>query len=374
MTATYLDHAASTTLCPEAERAIQDTSAIIGNPSATHAHGRAARAILDQSRFKCSQIFGCKTNEVLFTSGATEAINMAMIGSYLASGKKRKIWLSPLCHKSMWESAEFLRQNFDAQIELIPVTKDGFFAPEIFEPDFFSDAILIVVEHGNSELGILQPVEQIGKATSGLENPPLLIIDTAASIVTEDISLKKFKADFCTISAEKFGGPKGAGILIKKESAPLEPLFRGSQEFGLRGGTENISGIAGMARALEIHEGTKDKLKVHLTSLHQFTRDYFEKNFPTLKITTPTDNFCPHIFHFLLDEMMADLFVSQCDLEGVLISAGSACSSSSITGSRVLKNLGYTEEEAKKGIRISFGQDTTQKDLEKVFSVFQKIL
>ncbi len=387
MTSIYLDHAAATPTYSEVLSAMQEAAEIFGNPSSVHSHGRAARDLIDAARISCAKLLDCETSEIIFTSGATESVNLAMVGGFLGRctqhpstpdktnvsplGKGR-IFLSPLCHASMWGAAEFLEKHFGAEICLLPITKEGFFAPAVFENGFFEDATLIAVEHGNSEIGLIQSVEKIGETIRNCKNPPIFIVDAAASIVTEDISLQKLGADFIALSGEKFGGPKGAGILLKSKNVKLEPLFLGSHEFGFRGGTENVLGIVGIAKSLEIHEKNKNSLKKQFLEFHQFARNFFEQNFPQLQITTPKQEFLPHIFHFLLETGDAPTFVTKCDLAGLSISAGSACGSGNVSGSRVLEKMGFSKVESQRGVRISFGPGTTKKELEKAWKVIDK--
>ena len=180
-------------------------------------------------------------------------------------------------------------------------------------------------------------------------------------------------ADFITISGEKFGGPSGCGILLKKQEAPLIPLFAGPHEFGHRAGTENSIGIIGLAKALEIHLEQHDELRSHLLELHKFTREYCEKHLPRCVITTPEKNFLPHVFHFLLPDGDSETFVAKCDLAGLSISAGSACSSGAVGVSKVLQNMGHDKNEARKGVRVSFGRGTTTEEVGKGLEIMRKV-
>ena len=371
----YLDHAASTSLYPEAIQAMQRACKIIGNPSSIHFQGREAKSILDEARIKCAEILCCNASEVIFTSGATESLNLAMIGGYLArrSGGGT-VWVSPLSHACVRGAADFLKKHFGAAVCFLPLDKHGFFAKKTFDPNFFKGSALVAVEHGNSEIGLLQPVEKIGEAIKAMSDKgddfPVFIVDCAASIVTESISFEKLCADFVALSGEKFGGPKGSGILLKNKNTPLEPIFKGSQEFGLRGGTENIQAVAGIAKALELHERGRSGLNNKWQELHRFIRNYFQEKWPHLRITTPEKNFLPHIFHFLLGGgMSSGLFVAKCDLGGLSISAGSACASGCVRGSSVLKNLGVSEEDSGRGVRISLGRETSFSDVQRCLEI-----
>ncbi len=380
----YLDHAASTETYPEVINALENLAKEhFANPSSIHTLGRKSRSIIDEARNTIEKIFNTTAKNVIFTSSGTESIHLAIIGSYLAQKKqgrtKQKILISPLSHACIWSTIQFLSDYFGVQTELIPLNTQGFFETKKMTPEWINQFDIIIAEHGNSEIGLIQPIKEIGRILDQLEaankQRPILIADCAASIITEAVNTETLKADIITLAGSKFGALKGTGIIIKKNHIPLTPMIHGSQEMGYRGGTENILGIFSLGKALEIHTKKREKLCKHFLNLHTFLRQYFEKHFPGCHITTPTLHFLPHTFHFVLPKgKEGHDFVIKCDLEGLCISSGSACSSGSVGSSRVLENLGLSKNEAKRGVRISLGRNTTLKNLQEAVKIFDKYI
>ncbi len=373
----YLDHAASTppylVVQDQLQRLISQAH---GNPSSIHQIGRKSRSLIDTARITIAKLFECQLDEIIFTSGATEAMHLGIVGSFLShyqpeasNHHPKKIYVSPLVHSCVQNALQYLENNYAVEIKHLPLTAGGYIDVENIESGIFETASHIILEHGNSETGHLQPVAKLGKKINkwkeeNKENPkPILIVDAAASAVTEKISLEYQKCDMLILSGEKIGGISGTGVLVKKKSIEIQPLIIGSQEFGFRGGTENIIGIYALGKALEIKEEERDREVERLRDLHSYLCEQFMNKLPHYQVTTPIENNLPHIFHFILPEEKAEIFVQRADLAGFCISAGSACSSGAITGSKALINLGFTEQESQRGVRISFGTSTTKKEI-----------
>ncbi len=321
----YLDHAAATTLWPEVKTLIGELlSQDLANPSSIHTSGRRARGLIDQARQTCADIFQVDLDQVIFTSGATEAANLAL--------HKKKVWVSPLAHACMRQS--------------------------VGESCSFEDAEILASEHGCSETGHVKDVQNLNK-----KSDQKIVLDIAASVITEEINLKNSGAEALILSGEKFGGLAGSGLLIKAKDFEITPLQGGTQEFGFRGGTENIIGIVALAKALELHTQHKAKLRAHFEKLHQYARAELEKS--GFKIISPEQNYLPHILHFLLPQSDSHTFVVQADLAGVELSAGTACSSGTTQPSGVLQALGFSDQEALRGVRMSFGRETSKAEVEK---------
>lgn len=346
----YLDHAAATFLRPEAKEAMISAMEIVGNPSSVHGEGRVMAGLLNKARRKVADLMGVKSEEIIFTSGATEAIAMGMTGVFLANEKKG-ILISPFVHSAVWNTAQMLEKRFEAQIYTIPVTKNGQWDLEKLKHDFnFSDLGLLAVDHVGSELGIVQ--DELGLVNIVKEKSNAVILtDWAASIVSEDIVTGN--ADMWGLSGEKFGAPAGIGVLYKKKAVAFDPLIAGTHELGMRPGTQNSLGAVGLAEALEAHLKEKEMLIKKWNG--------FDSDFGLEKTTQKT---AAHIHHFMLPEGMAgDVFVAKADMAGVAISSGTACSSGAQKPSRALMALGYSEADAKRGIRLSIGWDTTEEEV-----------
>lgn len=369
----YLDHAASTVPYPQALQKSQDASAhLIANPISNHTAGQTARKAIDDARLQVAGVFGVKPAHVVFTSGATEATHMATIGAFLHAKKQDPnsltILRSPFLHHSGINATQFCADHLGATLLNLPIDPNGHFDTTTVA---HATPGLIVTEHASSETGILQKITALRAA---FPHTPI-VLDIAASIVTEYIDFSTNPADFLCLSAEKIGGLKGSGALIMKHSTShMLPLIAGTQEWGLRGGTENLSGIVALGEALSVHHQNKSSFKSHLQLLHDTTRDFFAEYLPDCIITTPTSDFIEDIFHFILPDSAPDgaTFVVQCDMQGLCISAGPACASGAVGGSKVLLSKGYTPSQAKRGVRISFGRTTTVAELNTALHIIQK--
>jgi len=379
----YLDHAAGTSILPEVKTLVA-AYAYFGNPSSSHALGIAAKGEIDSVRVLCRDIFRVGLDQVLFTSGATESIHLAIIGSFLGrepDDVRKKVLVSPLCHSCIWNALAFLSEFFDVEVVYLPLDSEGLIVTESITEDLLSDVFMVVVEHGNSEFGHLQPVAKIGKrilrSASDLEKVrrPLFLVDAAASAVTEKLSLEHQKCDLLVLSAEKIGGIAGAGLLIKHESVRLQVIQGGSQEFGYRGGTENTLGIMALGKALEQKELQRGTDRIHLKELNLWLRKELESLDLDLVISTPKESFLPHVLHFFLPEKQGSLMVQKADLAGFCISSGSACSSGSVEVSKAHKILSKKLElEPLSGIRLSFSSETTKEELEAFIVWLQTVM
>ena len=222
----YLDHAACTKLRPLVKDFLRSENLeekFFGNPSSIHQNGRTVRQVIDESRQIIKDIVECEIDEIIFTSGATESLRLAIVGGYLGiETPRKKIFVSPLCHSAVFSALNFLEKYFEVEINFLPLDKQGFLDIENISDDIFENSDLIIVEHGNSEIGVLQPVIKLGRkieAFKSITSPlrgtplklrgdksefPLFIVDAAASVVTERVGLKFQKADLMVFSGEKF--------------------------------------------------------------------------------------------------------------------------------------------------------------------------
>ena len=372
----YFDHASSTNIFPSILEELTAKARLFGNPSSVHQIGQDARHILDEARYGVAKSLEANLENVIFTSGATEALSLAIIGYFLANKKdKFTILVSPLSHSSVMKDVNFLVKNFGVLVRYLPIDKQGYIDIEKISETELSSVDMVICEHGNSEIGIVQPVVKLGKKIRKIEsNRPKFIVDTASSVVDMEISLNRQVCDALVLSAEKFGGLKGSGVLLRDNNFEIQPLIGGSQEFGYRGGTENVLGIWAMEKALALYSKNRAVYIEKWQEYQEILSKFFVQKFSSIKITTPKTNFLPHIFHFILPCGDAHIFVQQCDLLGLCISAGSACSSGSVDGSTVLQKIGYSDTESRRGIRVSFGRDTRLEDIFRMLMILEKII
>jgi cysteine desulfurase len=368
----YLDHNATSPLRPESLSAVTHALGIGGNPSSIHANGRAARAIVEDAREQVAALACAKPEHVVFTSGATESNNLALFGAVegsLSEGESKngaaritRIFVSAIEHSSVLATADRLAERFAwVRVARLPVTADGVLELEALRVALREGKgrTLVAVMAANNEIGTVQPIAQVSKLVR--EAGALLLVDAvpAAGKIGLDFSL----CDYMTLSAHKIGGPQGAGALLVAAGAPLAPqLVGGGQQKGMRAGTENLSGIAGFgaaAHALADGEGERARI-AHL-------RDHFEVALKaaapeTIFFGTGVDRLCSTT-GFALPGLTAETALIGLDLDGVMMSSGSTCSSGKLSVSHVLTAMGVDEKLASCALRASFGWSSTMKDV-----------
>jgi len=363
----YLDHNATSPLRPESLSAVTNALSAGGNPSSVHASGRAARAIVEEARERIAALVGARPDDLIFTSGASEANNLALFGAAEGSlegedSRITRVFISAIEHSSVTATANKLAERFPwIRLDVLPVTADGVLDLEALRVALREGKgrALVAVMAANNEIGTVQPLAEVSKLMR--EANALLLVDAvpAAGKIPLDFSL----CDYMTLSAHKMGGPQGAGALIVREGAPLAPqLVGGSQQKGRRAGTENLSGIAGFgaaARAMADGEGERARI-LHL-------RDHFEA---ALKASVPETVFfgagAPRLCStsgFAIPGLASATALMALDLDGVAMSAGSTCSSGQIKFSPVLAAMGVGEAIAACGLRASFGWSSAMEDV-----------
>jgi cysteine desulfurase len=363
----YLDHNATSPLRPESLSAVTHALAVGGNPSSIHANGRAARTIMEEARDKVAALARARPENVIFTSGATEANHLALFGAAEGSlegedSRITRLFVSAIEHSSVLATANKLAERFPwIRLAILPVTAQGVIDLEALRVALREGKgrALVAVMAANNEIGTVQPIAEVSKLVR--EAGALLLVDAvpAAGKVPLDFS----QCDYMTVSAHKIGGPQGAGALLVREDVPLAPqLVGGGQQKGLRAGTENLSGIAGFgaaAHSLEDGEGERARI-LHL-------RDHFEA---ALKQAAPEAvifgadqaRLCS-TSDFAIPGVIAESALIALDLDGVMMSAGSTCSSGKVAVSHVLAAMGVDEKLAACALRASFGWSSTMEDV-----------
>jgi cysteine desulfurase len=368
----YLDHNATSPLRPESLSAVTHALSVGGNPSSIHAHGRAARALVEEARDKVAALVGAKAESVIFTSGATEANHLALFGAVEGSlegeaSRITRVFVSAIEHSSVLATAAKLAERFPwIRLTILPVTADGVIDTEALRVGLREGKgrALVAVMAANNEIGTVQPIAAVSKLVR--EAGALLLVDAvpAAGKIALDFS----HCDYMTLSGHKIGGPQGAGALLVRAnshetSAPLAPqLVGGGQQKGRRAGSENLSGIAGFgaaAHALADGEGERARI-VHL-------RDHFEaalkQAVPEAVIFGKEQNRLCSTSGFAIPGLRAETALIGLDLDGVMMSAGSTCSSGKVSVSHVLAAMGVDEALAGCALRASFGWSSTMDDV-----------
>ncbi len=356
----YLDHNATSPVRAEVRQAADRALAMGGNASSVHAGGRAARALIEQARAQVAALAGARSEDVIFTSGGTEANALALWGAVQGAAdmdaRLTRLFVSSIEHESVLANAASLAERFAGlRLETIPVTADGVADLEALRLLLREGKgrALIALMAANNETGVVQPVAEA--AALAREAGALLFADCVQA--AGKIALAQ--ADYLTLSAHKIGGPQGVGALILREGAPFAArTLGGGQERGRRAGTENLSGIAGFGAAAEIAAREIGRCAA--------LRDRFETGLmrlaPEAVIFGANEARLANTSNFALPGMTAETALMALDLDGVMMSSGAACSSGKVKPSHVLRAMGVGEELARCALRASFGWNSQEAD------------
>lgn len=350
----YLDHAATTPLLPEAREAMLPwLEGGYGNPSSLHEDGRRAKDAIDRAREIISGSLGCLFAEVLFTSSGTEAANLAIIGSVLNNSdtKRNRILIGAAEHHCVLHTKGILNK-LGYLTEFIPVNKNAYVDLGALESMLGDDVLLVSVMHANNELGTIQSVREVSELCR--QFGAIYHCDAVQTFLT-GWKVEDLDADLISVSAHKVNGPKGVGAIYMRAGVKLQPLaVGGGQEREVRAGTENVAGIAGFGAAVAKH-----RMKPDVSALRDAFLDALEGAVPTVLDRNLTLGGHAHLRFPGID---AETMLIRLDRMGISASSGAACSSGSLEPSHVLLACGYSEAEAKEGLRFTFGWPNTMED------------
>jgi len=370
----YLDNSATTKPYSEViDSFIKVAANYYGNPSSLHMLGSQAEKLLLQSRQKTANLLHVHPHEIVFTTGGSEGNNLAIKGAAFANrGRGRHIITTTIEHPSVSEACKQL-EDFGFEVTYLPVNNEGRISLTDLKDSIREDTSLVSIIHVNNETGVLQPIEEIGNM---LKNHPKVIfhVDHVQGIGKVPLDIKKSGVDICTLSAHKFNGLKGSGILFVREGISLTPLISGGeQEMKFRSGTENVAGIVSMTKALRLtleksHETInkittiKEKLLSELSGIKNIT------------INTPENGSAPHIINFSIDGFKSEVFVHLLEEDDVFVSTTSACSSKKHMPSKTLLAMGKGQKLANSAIRISLSGNNSIEEVPKIVSSIKKSL
>ncbi len=366
----YLDNNATTPLHPEVlEAMLPGLRENYGNPSSIHSFGRSARVQLDEAREKVARLINAQSSEIIFTSGGTEANNLALLGVAFKD-KGKKIITSKVEHPSVLNPCRQLEEQ-GVEVHYLDVDGLGRIDMDDLESQITESTALISLQHANSETGVLQDIK---RASEIARNKGVLFhTDAVQSVAKMPFDLKDYPVDLLSISAHKFYGPKGVGALYLRKGTPalFSPVCGGNQEKKRRGGTENVAGIMGFGKACELATENMDEAS-KLADL----RDYFQNRvcelIPRTELLGDKVNRLPNTLNLGFDGVEGDTLLIALDMEGVAVSTGSACSSGTGLPSSVLRAMGIPDERINSSIRFSLGCSISKLDLDLVVGALVK--
>ncbi len=363
----YLDNAATTPLFPQvAEKMADYLTHNFGNPSSLHSFGREVRADMDKARNQAAELINAKEGEIFFTSGGTEADNLAILGTAQYKGKGHII-TSKVEHHAVLHACEALDEKNYA-ITYLPVDEYGMVKPDTLKAALRPDTILVSIMQGNNEMGTINPIKEL--AAIAKEGGALFHTDAVQSVGKIPVDVEDLGVDLLVYSGHKINGPKGIGVLYKRRGVVLKRLFYGGgQEKKLRPGTENLPGIVGLGLAAQLTRENMAALNKEWLEL----RDYFIKEalakIPHLRLNGHPKERLPHNINLSFNYIEGEALLLHLDLNGIACSAGSACSSASLEPSHVLKAMGLAPEWSQSSLRFSLGLGNTREEIDYTIKV-----
>lgn len=371
----YLDHAATTPMHPDVlAEMVKVMEAEFGNPSSIHHFGREARKILDDTRDELAKSIGTKGNNIIFTSGGTEADNLAIIGyAERNRSKGQHIITTQIEHHAVLHSCEELEKR-GFEVTYLPVDENGLVSLGKIEEVLRDDTILVTIMYGNNEVGSIQPIKEIGGMLA--DHQAVFHTDAVQAYGIESLDVEELKVDLLSVSAHKINGPKGIGFLYIREGIKLSrQLFGGEQERKRRAGTENVAAIAGFRKAVELSQKELETKRSFYNDLRNRFINQLEMSGISFQLNGLLDKSLPHILNLSFPGTNVEAMLVNLDLSGIAASSGSACTAGSIDPSHVLVAMfGKEADELTNSIRFSFGLHNTREQVEKAAEDTAKIV
>lgn len=370
----YFDNAATT---PLDERVFEEMKGFLlnnyGNASSIHTFGRKARAGVDKSREIIAKVMNANESEIYFTSGGTESDNLAVMGiAYSYKDKGNHIITSSVEHPAVLNTCKFLEsQGF--KITYLPVDGFGMVDPSDVKKAITDNTILVSIMHANNEVGTINDINEIGKITK--ENNVLYHTDAVQTFGKLPIDVNKIGVDLLSISAHKLYGPKGIGGLYIRKGVKVHPQqYGGGQERNKRSGTENVPGVVGFGKAVEIRTSEMESDYKYLTELEIYFKTKLSEKIDNLYYNTHPERKLPGYLNISFNDTEGESLLLSLDLEGIAAATGSACSSGSIEPSHVLMAMGLSPERIQSSIRITMGKQNSKEDVDYALEVFPKVV
>jgi cysteine desulfurase len=378
----YLDHAATTPLDPRViEVMLPYLTEKYGNPSSFHTLGKQAKDDISESRSQIAEVLNVRSDEILFTSGGTESDNLAILGFARANQTNGKhLITTKIEHHAVLEAMIQLEKKEGFEVTYLKPDRDGLVSASQIADALRPDTIFVSVMYANNEIGTVQPIREIGNLVQKYRQEqkhtwPVFHTDACQASSFLDLDVERLHVDLLTLNGSKMYGPKGIGLLYVRRGIKLQPLqFGGSQERGLRSGTENVAGIIGMAKALTLAQRDKVNESKRLVQLRDKLINGILKSIPKTRLNGHPTTRLPNNGNISFMDIEGEALVLYLDAAGVFVSTGSACTSASLEPSHVILALGMPYEVAHGSIRFTLGHETTEKDIDYVLETLPPLV
>jgi len=380
----YLDHAATAPLEARVREAMLPyLGEAFGNPSSLHSTGRKAKEALDDAREEVAKILNCRESEIIFTSGGTEADNLAILGVYRAYKEKgNRIITTTIEHHAVLNPAEHLAKKEGAELILAKVDRDGLVDPANIVAQLTDKTLLVSVMYANNEIGTIEPIAAIGKAIMEWKKAnghkpadlPFFHTDACQAAGVLPLDVKALGCDLLTLNGSKIYGPKGVGVLFIRNGIRPEPLvYGGGQEWGLRSGTENVAAAVGLAKALSLAQAERETENKRLIVLRgKLIAGLLQ--IPKTRLNGHPTKRLPNNANVSILDIEGEAMILYLDEAGFRASTGSACTSASLAPSHVISAIGLPYEAAHGSLRFTLGHATTEADIEKLLQTLPPIV
>lgn len=370
----YMDHAATTPVRTEViEAMLPYFNQKYGNPSSIYSIGRESKKAIEEAREKVAKAIGAQPREIFFTGSGTEADNWAIKGVAYANRQKGKhIITSAIEHHAVLHTCQYLESD-GFEVTYLPVDSDGLVTAEQVKNAIRPDTILITIMFANNEIGTIQPIAEIGKVAK--EKGVYFHTDAVQAMGNVDINVSDMNIDLLSMSSHKFYGPKGIGALYIRKGVKISSFMHGgAQERGRRASTENVAAIVGLSKALEIAAENIGQYNRKLVALRDRTIEEIQKKIPFVKLNGHRDRRLPGNVNFSFEFIEGESLLLMLDMKGIAASSGSACTSGSLDPSHVLLAIGLPHEIAHGSLRITYGQENSDEDVNYLMEVLPVIV
>lgn len=373
MKTVYLDNAATTPLDDEVRECLRPTlEEAFGNPSSRHPLGAASAEAVDRARGEVADALGAEPEDVVFTSGGTEANNLAVLGFARRRGSGH-VWVGPTEHSSVGEPAEALRAE-GFEVEVGSLDSDGGLDLDAVAASLRDDTVLVAQMLANNEFGTVYPVRELVRLVRARAPRAHVHVDAVQAFGKLDVRLAELGADSVSISAHKIHGPKGAGALVcRGDERPMPLVFGGGQEAGVRSGTENVTGIVGLGAAARVAARERERMAEHSRALQARFRERLAGR-DDLRWVEPGTEHLPNIVAVSVPGAPAEVYLHHLEELGIYVGAGSACHSNKSDVSPALRALGFDEDGARSVLRFSFSRLTDPSDVDAAAAALEEVI